>query len=153
MVLGSKLEVSQCHSNESSNYQENDEDDKQDAVYGVNPMTPDASKDIIKLNIYCTERQKSCHCHLRDCLPVPWQRWNLPGIFGGAARSLELSLSVLSSNPTQHQQRWRHQRPYQNYNHNCAEWKSSSGRVSNCNGIQKAECKQKRPTKEAPRQQ
>jgi hypothetical protein len=105
MVLSSKLEVCQCHSNESSNYQEDYKDNKQDVVYSINPVTPDTGKYIVKFDVYSTERQKACHCHLWNCSPVLWQRWNLSGILGGVARSLEFSLAVLPSNPTQHQQR------------------------------------------------
>ena len=153
MVLSSKLEVRQCHSNESSNYQENDEDNKQDAVYGINPVTPYTGKYVVKFNVDSTERQKACHCHLRNCSPVPWQSWNLSGILGGADRSLEFSLAILPSNPTQHQQRRCYKCPYKNYHHNCAKWESSSGIISNRYSIQEAEHKKQRPAKEASRQQ
>ena len=117
MFLSSKLGVCKCHSNESSNYQEDYKDSKQDAVYSINPVTPDTSKYIVKLDVYSTKRQKACHCHLWNRSPVPWQRWNLSGVHGGAARSLEFSLSFLPSNPTQHQQRWCYKCPYKNYHH------------------------------------
>lgn len=66
MIFSSKLEVCQCHSNESSDNQENDEDNKQNTVDCVNSMTPNTGKYIIKFNVYSTERQKSCHRHLRN---------------------------------------------------------------------------------------
>lgn len=71
MVLSSKLEICQRHSNESSDYQKNDKHNKQDAVNGVNPVTPHTGKNVVQFNVYSTERQKTSHCHLRDCCPVP----------------------------------------------------------------------------------
>ena len=64
MVLSSKLEVCQCDSNESSNYQEDYKDNKQDVVYSIDPVTPDTGKYIVNFDVYSTERQKACHCHL-----------------------------------------------------------------------------------------
>ena len=147
MVLSSKLEVCQCHSYEiSSNYQEDYKDNKQDAVYSINPVTPDTGKYIVKFNVYSTERQKASHCHLWNHSPVPWPRRNLSGILSGVARSLEFSLAILPSNPRQHQQRWCYKWPY----NNCAKWESSSGIISNCYGIQKAENKKQSSQKRHP---
>lgn len=135
MVLSSKLEVCQRHSNESSNNQENDENNEQDTVDGVNPVTPNTGKNIVKFNVYRTERQKSRHCHLGNCSAIPWQRRDLPWIFSCAAGSLKFGLAILPSNPTQHKQRRCNKSPYENYNHNCAKWEGSSGIVSNCNSV------------------
>lgn len=104
MIFSSKLKVRQSHSNKSCDYQKNNEDDKQDAVYGVDPVTPYTSKYVVKLNVDGTKRQKPCHCHLRNSAPVPRQRRNLSGILCSAARSLEFSLAIFPSNPTQHKQ-------------------------------------------------
>lgn len=153
MILSSKLEVCQCHSDESSNNQENDEDNEQDAVDGVNSVAPNTGKYIVKFNVYSTERQKSCHRHLRNCSTIPRQRWNLPWIFSCPNRSLKFSLAILPSNPSQYKQRRRNKWPYENYNHNRPKWKSSSSFVSNCNSVQKAESQKQRSTEKASSQQ
>uniref|UniRef100_A0A7C9ACZ1 Uncharacterized protein n=1 Tax=Opuntia streptacantha TaxID=393608 RepID=A0A7C9ACZ1_OPUST len=101
MIFSSQLEVRQSHSYESSNYNQNDENDEQDAVYCVNPVAPHTCKYVVELYVYCTKRQKSSHGHLRKGSAVPWQWWNLSRILCCAARSLELSLAILSSNTTQ----------------------------------------------------
>lgn len=146
MILSSKLEVCQCHSNESSNNQENDEDNEQNTVDGVNSVTPNTGKYVIKFDVYGTERQESCHCHLRNCSTIPRQRWNLSWIFSCAAGSLKFSLAILPSNPTQYKQRRGNKCPYENNNHNCAEWEGSSSIVNNCNSVQKAKCQKQRST-------
>jgi hypothetical protein len=105
VVFSSKLEVRQCNSNEGSYNKEDDEDYKEDAVDGVNPMAPNTGKDVVELNVYGTERQKPCHSHLWNCCPVPGKWRNLPGVFGGAARSLEFGFAVFTSNTSQNKQR------------------------------------------------
>lgn len=152
VILSSELEVCQCYSNESSNDQENDEDNEQDAIDGVYPVTPNTGKYIVEFNVYSTERQKSCHRHLWNCSAIPWQRWNLPWIFSCADGSLKFSLAILPSNPTQHKQRRCDKCPYENYNHNCAKWESSSSIISNCNSVQKAKCQEQRSTEKASSQ-
>lgn len=98
MVFSSKLKISQSHSDKSSDNQENDKDNKQDAVYGVDPMSPHAGKYVVKFNIDSTEWQETCHCHLRNSFPVPRQWWDLSRIFCGATRGLKLRLTILPSN-------------------------------------------------------
>ena len=153
MIFSSKLEVSQSHSDESSDNQKDNEHNKQDAVDGINPVTPDTGKYVVELNVNSTEREKPCHCHLRKGAPVPRQRWNFTRIFCGAARSLELSLAIFPSNTTQHKQWWCYQCPYENYHHNGAKRKCCSCTVGNCNSVKKTECEEQRPTKQATCQQ
>lgn len=104
MIFSSKLEIGQSHSYKGSDNQKNNKNNKQNAVDGVNPVTPDTGKYVVKFNIYCTEREKPCHCHLRNGRSVPWKRGNFSRILCGAARSLELSLAVFPSNATQDKQ-------------------------------------------------
>ena len=47
MIFSSQLEVRQSHSYESSNYNQNDENDEQDAVYCVNPVPPNTGKYVV----------------------------------------------------------------------------------------------------------
>lgn len=56
MVFSSKLKVCKCHSNESSDNEKNDEDYKENAVYGVNSMAPHTGKYVVKFDINSTER-------------------------------------------------------------------------------------------------
>ena len=101
MVFSSKLEVRQGNSNEGSDDEKDDKDYKEDAVNGVNSVAPNTSKDVVELDIYSTERQKSSHSHLWNCCPVPGKWGNLPRVFGGTARSLEFTLAVFTSNASQ----------------------------------------------------
>lgn len=105
MVLSSELKVGQWHSDERSNDEENDEDYEEDAVYDVNSVAPDAGKNVVKFDVDGAKRQEPSHCHLRNGAPVPGQLWNLSWVFGGPYRRLELSLAVLTSNPTQNKER------------------------------------------------
>lgn len=111
VVLGGKLEISQSDGDKGGDYEENNEDDEQDAVYGVNPVTPHAGKDVIKLNVYGAERQETRHGHLRDSAPVPRQRWDFSRVLCGSHRSLELGFAVLSGDPAEDQQRGCHEGP------------------------------------------
>jgi len=148
MVFSSKLEICQRHCYKSSDNQENDEDNEQDAVYGVDPVTPNTGKYVVKFNIYCTERQESCHGHLRKCFPIPRQLRNLSGIFSGADGSLKLSLAILPCNPTQYQQWCCYQSPNKKYHHYCSKWQCCSGTICNCNSIKKAKGEKQRTTKQ-----
>jgi len=112
MIFSSKLKVRQCHSNEGSDYKQDDEDDKENAVDSVNSVAPHASKYVVEFNVDCTERKKTSHCHLWNSSPIPRQWWNLSRIFGSATRSLELSLAVFTSYGTQDKQRRGYQCPY-----------------------------------------
>lgn len=105
MVFCSKLEVRQCNSDEGSDNKENDEDNKENAVYGVDPVAPNTGKYVVELDVNGTERQKPCHSHLWNCSPVPGKWWDLPRVFSGAARSLEFGFAVFTSNTSQNQQR------------------------------------------------
>jgi len=78
-------------------------------------VTPHTSKDVVKFGAYMNEWQKSRNCHLTNCSPIPSQWWNLSGIFGGATRSLELSLAVLPNNSTLTDQRRWYKCPYKSY--------------------------------------
>lgn len=150
MIFSSKLEVGQSHSYKGRDNQKNKKNNKQNAVDGVNPVTPDTGKYVVKFNVYSTEREKSCHCHLRNSCPVPWQSWNFSRKLCGATRSMELSLTVLPSNTTQDKQWCCYQCPDKNNYHNSTKRKSSSCTISNCNCVKEAECQEQRPTKKAP---
>lgn len=56
MVFSSKLEVCQCNRDESSDYDENKEDDRQNTIDGVYSVTPNTGKYVVKLNVNGTER-------------------------------------------------------------------------------------------------
>lgn len=150
MIFSSKLEVCQGHSDESSHNNQNNEDDEQDAVYSVNPVAPNTGKDVVKLYIYRTERQKSSHRHLRKSTAIPWKWWNFSGVLSSAARSLKLSLAILTSNSTQNKQWWCHKCPDKKNHHNGAKRKSSSSSICNCYCVQEAEGQKQRPTEQAP---
>lgn len=150
MIFSSKLEIGQSHSYEGSDNQKNKKNNKQNAVDGVNPVTPHAGKYVVKFNVYRTKREKSCHCHLRNSCPVPWQRWNFSRILCGAAGSLKLSLTVFPSNTTQDKQWSSYQCPYKDNYYNSTKRKSCSCTVSNCNCVKEAECQEQRPTEKAP---
>ena len=104
MILSSKLEVCQSHSDESSDNQQNNEDNEEYAVDRINSVAPYTGKNVVQLYVDGTKRKKSCHCHLGNGTPVPRQRWNLSGIFCSADRCLELSFAIFTSNTTQHKQ-------------------------------------------------
>jgi hypothetical protein len=104
MIFSSKLKVGQSHGDEGSDNQENNEDNKQDTVNGVNPVTPNTRKYVIELNVDGTKREETCHCHLRNSTPVPREGRNFSWILRGTARSLELSLAILTSDTTQNKQ-------------------------------------------------
>lgn len=55
MILSSKLEVSQRHSNEGSDDKENNENNKENAVDGVNSVAPHTGKYVVKFNVNGTE--------------------------------------------------------------------------------------------------
>ena len=55
-------------------------------------LTPDRSIDVVELNVDGREWQEASHDHLWQCLPVPRQGWDFPGILGSPGRSIELSL-------------------------------------------------------------
>lgn len=149
MVFSSKLKVCKGHSNESSDDEKNDEDYKENAVYGVNSMAPNTGKYVVKFNIYGTKREKPGHCHLWNSPSIPRQRWNLPWILSCATWSLELSPTVFPGNATQNKQRRRYKRPYENDNHNCAKWQCCSSTVCYSNGIKEAEGQEQWPTEKA----
>lgn len=113
MAFSSKLKVGQSNSNEGCDNKEDDKDYKQNAVNCVDPVSPDACKDVVQLNVNGTERKKTGHRHLRNGSPVPGKWWNLSQEFGGAARSLELIFAVFPSNASQNKQRKCDQRPYE----------------------------------------
>lgn len=140
MIFGCKLEICQSHSYKSSDNQQDDEDNKQDAVYGIDPVAPDTGKYVVKLNVNSTKWKKSSHCHLRNRTPVPRQWWNLSRILCGAAGSLELSLAIFSSNTTQNKQGRCHQCPYEDYYYNSSKRQCSSCSVCNSNRVKEAEC-------------
>ena len=153
MIFGSKLEVRQCNSDESSDNKEDDKDDKENAVDCVNPVAPNTGKDVVQLNVYGTERQKSSHSHLRNCFPVPGKWRNLPGVFCGAARSLEFTFAVFTSNTSQNEQRKCHQGPDEHNDTDSAKRQCCCCTISNSNCVQEAECQEERSTKEASCQQ
>jgi hypothetical protein len=64
VVLDSKLEICQCNGNKGRYSDEDDEHNEQDAVDGVDFVTPNACKNVIELDVDCTEWQKTCHAHL-----------------------------------------------------------------------------------------
>lgn len=149
MVFSSKLEVRQCNSDESSNDKEDDKDYKENAVDRVDPVAPNTSKDVVQLDVYGTERQKSSHSHLGNCLPVPGKWRNLPGVFSGAARSLEFSFAVFTSNTSQNEQRKCHQGPDENNDTDGAKGQCCCCTINNSNCVQETECQEERSTKQA----
>lgn len=56
MVFSSKLEVRQCNRDESSDYDKNKEDDRQNTIDGVYSVTPNTGKYVVKLDVNGTER-------------------------------------------------------------------------------------------------
>uniref|UniRef100_A0A7C9ELI9 Uncharacterized protein n=1 Tax=Opuntia streptacantha TaxID=393608 RepID=A0A7C9ELI9_OPUST len=104
MIFSSKLKVCQSHGNKGSDYNQNNEDDEQNAINRVDPVTPDTGKYVVEFNIYSTEGQKSCHCHLRKSTPVPWQWGNFSRVLRCTAWRLEFSLAILPSNATQYKE-------------------------------------------------
>lgn len=66
MVISGKLEVGDCNSGECCDDEKNNKHYKENAVQSVNLMSPHTGKYILKFNVYSTEREKPCHCHLRD---------------------------------------------------------------------------------------
>ena len=153
MIFGSKLEVRQCNGDESSDNKEDDKDNKENAVDCVNPVAPNTGKDVVQLNVYGTERQKSSHSHLRNCFPVPGKWRNFPGVFCGTARSLEFTFAVFTSNTSQNEQRKCHQGPDEHNDTNSAKWQCCCCTISNSNCVQEAECQEERSTEEASCQQ
>ena len=79
-------------------------------------MTPDAGKDVIKLDVDGAEGQKSGHCHLRNGASIPWKLWNLSRVLGCSDRSLELCLAIFSSNSSKNKKRGGYQRPDEDNN-------------------------------------
>lgn len=73
MILSSKLKVGQRHSYEGSDNKENNEDDKKNAIGGVDSVAPHTSKDVVKFNVDGTEGKKTSHCHLWNSSSVPRQ--------------------------------------------------------------------------------
>ena len=55
MVLYSKLEVCQCNGDKSRYNDEDDEHNEKNAVDSVNFVTPNAGKNVIELDVDCTE--------------------------------------------------------------------------------------------------
>jgi hypothetical protein len=100
VIFSSELEVSQGHGYESSDDDENDEDDEEDAVDGVDPVTPDTSENVVELDVDGTERKETSHGHLRHSASVPREWRNLAGVFGCAARCLELGFAVFTGDAT-----------------------------------------------------
>lgn len=47
MVLNSKLKVRQCNRNERCDDDENNKNDEEDAIYGVDSVTPHARKYVV----------------------------------------------------------------------------------------------------------
>ncbi len=64
MILDSQLEVGECNCDKCSHNDEDDEDNEQNAVDSVDFVTPHTCKDVVELNVNCTEWQKACHTHL-----------------------------------------------------------------------------------------
>lgn len=139
MILSSKLKVCHCHSDECCDNNEDDENNKQYAIYGVNFVTPDTSKYIIQLNVNGTKGKEPCHGHLRNSAPIPWQLRNFTWIVCGATWSLEFCLAVLTSNATQHKQRQSYQGPYEDNHKDGTKWQGCSGTVYYGNSVKKAE--------------
>lgn len=147
MIFCSKLEVSQCHSNEGCDDEKYNKNYKENAIDCINSVAPDTDKYVVELNIDCTERQKTSHGHLWDSASIPRQWWNLSRILGSAAWSLELCFAVFSCNSTQDKQRRCYKGPDQNNYNNGAKRKCSCSIISNGNSVQEAECQEQGPTK------
>jgi hypothetical protein len=65
MVLNSKLEVCEGYRDKRSHNDEDDEDNEQYAIDSINFVTPHTCKNVVELNVDCTERQESSHAHLK----------------------------------------------------------------------------------------
>jgi hypothetical protein len=70
VVFDCQLEVGQCHGDEGRDTNEDHENDEEDAVDGVHLVSPDAGKDVVKLNVDGREGKEASHYHLGDSGPV-----------------------------------------------------------------------------------
>lgn len=135
MILNSKLEVCECHCDKGCDDDEDNEHNEKDAVDGVYLMSPDAGKYVVQLDVNSTEREESCHCHLRNGAPVPGQLRDFPWVLGRAAGSLEFCIAIFPSYTTQHKERGGYKCPNENNDNDSTERQSCCSTVRYRNSV------------------
>mmetsp|Transcript_13683 Transcript_13683/g.18146 ORF Transcript_13683/g.18146 Transcript_13683/m.18146 type:complete len:205 (+) Transcript_13683:654-1268(+) len=127
MVFSCELEIDQCYSDERSHDKQHNEGNEKNPKQRVDLVSPDASEDVVQLNVDGTEGQKSSHEHLRRWLTVPWDVfWDFSGNLGGATGRLQVSCEITSSDSSNNSKRKRYEDIQSSYDHDCVPWKSCS---------------------------
>mmetsp|Transcript_35637 Transcript_35637/g.84450 ORF Transcript_35637/g.84450 Transcript_35637/m.84450 type:complete len:254 (+) Transcript_35637:552-1313(+) len=115
-------------------------------------MTPDRREDVVQLDVDGGEREEASHCHLRDGLPVPWQRRDLARVLVGARGRVPHILAVLAADAAEDGQGEGNHCPDDDDDADRAKGEGGRGTVEDGDRVEEAEHGEERGTEEAPRQ-
>jgi hypothetical protein len=133
VIFSRQLEVQQCHSNEGRDNDQKNKGNEQNTEESVDLVSPHGSENVVKFNVDCRERKKSCNENLEWSTSVPRDLcWDFTGHFGGPCRSIEVRRSIVLGQDSSKNRKWEGQEDVQSANRQyCRKRKSTCGTVGN----------------------